>query len=1177
MERTPSASCHAAVIHTNNLKTPSNAENPRAQSAVHTARTVAKVASGALCVLWMIGFPFIRSVNAQVATTATVQGTVTDMSGAVVPGAQILVTNTGTGIAQSATTDDRGRYSVSTLQVGTYDVRATAKGFQTVTHRGVTLTVGNIQTVDIALPVGRTSEVVTVEGAVTQVQTEDTAITNLVEPTQMTQLPLNGRNFSSLLLLEPGIQSTQSGSSFYGTQNNYSIAGQRPQGQAFLLDGSDISTFWGHGTGSGATGNSLGIDSISEFSVLTDTYSAQFGGSGAVVNATTKAGTNNFHGSAYEFLRNSALDARNYFDPAKIPEFRRNQFGGSLGGPIKKDKAFFFVNYEGLRQSLGRSEVANVPDLAVHQGYIPSASGNSITYTPANPGCPPYSSSLPPGTCVAANVQSTLALFPVAPVDNVGCPPAPQLCATGVGTVSEVASDITDENFVAVRFDYTFSATDSLFLRYMRDTATQTLPFSGSPIPLWPEGDATSNHFATIGERHIFSPRLINSAHFEFDRPRDVGSTTASQAATKYFNGREDGNCCGGLGGGVPFSPIGANALLPFNLPQDKFVYADDLLWTHGSHVFAIGASLKREYTYTLAPFEWGGSWTFAAIPALLQGQASSLFSAAAGNVITNKDFRELYFSPYFNDTWKVTSKLTLNYGVRWDWETNPIQTAYGMQAFPNPPIGVSPGCIGGACFASVTHAFASNFNYKNWEPRVGIAYDPFGDHKTSIRAGFGIFDDVVNPREYVPGYWLDPPFQLAIQINPPYPTPFGAGGFSFPIAPIQPEGQVYGWKYTPYSIQYNLNVQRELFRGTVLTVGYVGSQGVHLTQANDVNPPGTTVNGRAVPYVNNGTEWPVEQGRGPCTTLPPPDGKIIFGCLDPTGLSVDPLQQANPTLGQLSERMPVAHSHYNSLQASVNRPFTSRVQMQLSYTYAKCIDDGSVSSGLEAFNLASQLFMNPYNPSQDVGRCDFDQTNSFRGSGVVALPFHGNAFVEGWQITGILSANSGYPINVTTGYDISSEGTDRPDLVGGSPRPVRQGKISQWWAFPTNMTMPPVGELGDVGRNTAVGPGFLNFDFALLKDTTLRSISERVHVEFRAEFYDVINHVNFGAPAGGLFTACPIPNPGSPPAGCTPVFPGANGGFTANPTFGQILTTVGNASTGGSERVIQFGLKVLF
>lgn len=1121
-------------------------------------------------VVWVVVFLFailivsVNTLKAQVTDTATIQGTVTDTSGAVVPSAQVVVTNTGTGISRSVSSDAQGRYSVPTLQIGTYDVEATSAGFQKVTHKGVTLTVGAIQVVDFSLPVGTAQETVTVEGAVTQVQTTDTAVAHLVEPTQMTQLPLNGRNFASLLLLEPGIQSTQAGSTFYGTQTDYSVAGERPQGQAFLLDGSDISTFWDHGTGSGATGNSLGIDSIAEFQTLTNTYSAQYGGAGAVLNATTKSGTNNFHGTAYEFLRNSALDARNYFDPPSKPSFRRNQFGGSLGGPIVKDKAFFFVNYEGLRQSLGLSQVVDTLDFAAHQGYLPNSSG---TLVGVSPGCPPYSSSLPAGTCVAANVQSTVALFPVATTDLGG----------GVGTATEVASNVASENYLNARFDYTFSDKDSLFLRYIRDYASQTLPFSGSPVPLWPEGDFTSNDFATIGWRHIFSSTFISSAHFEFDRPQDVGSTTSSQAATKYFNGREDGNCCG-----LPqLSTIGANALLPFSLPQDKFVFADDILWTHGSHTFAFGASLKREYTYTLAPFEWGGAWTFPSLQGFLQGQASQLFSAAAGNVISNKDFRELYLSPYFNDTWKATSKLTVNYGIRWDWETDPIQTTYGMEAFPNPPVGSSPGCAGGGCFAPVNHAFATNFNYKNWEPRIGIAYDPFGDHKTSIRAGFGIFDDVVQPREYVPGYWLDPPFQLAVQVNPPYPTAFGSGGSSFPIAPIQPEGQDYDWNYTPYVLEYNLNVQRELLPGTVLTIGYVGSQGVHLTKANDVNPPGTIVNGKAVPYINNGTVYQIEQGQGPCTTLPPPDGQVIFGCINPSptagGQSVVPLQQANPTLGQLSEREPIGHSHYNSLQASVNRRFMRNVQAQLSYTYSKCIDNGSVSSGLEAFNLAAQLFTNPYNPGLDVGDCDFDQTNTFSGSGVVALPFHGNAFVEGWQLSGILSADSGYPINITTGYDISGEASgDRPDLVSGTnPRPVVTGNPGQWWgAVPTNMIMPPVGELGNLGRNTAIGPGFLNFDFALLKDTPIKRISEQFHVEFRAEFFDIINHPNFGTPNGGLFVACTVPS-----AGCIPdVGAGATGGgYAPSPVFGQILTTVGNASTGGSERVIQFGLKLVF
>jgi outer membrane receptor protein involved in Fe transport len=1109
-------------------------------------------------------------LRAQVNSTATIQGTVTDSSGAVVSGATVQVRNNGTDATQNAVSDAQGRYSIPSLPIGNYDVQASTTGFQTVLHKGVTLTVGNTTLVDFSLPVGTAQQTVTVEGEVTQVQTSDSAIASLIEPTQMTQLPLNGRNFEQLLLLEPGVQSTQAGGSFYGTQNDYSIAGSRPQGQAFLLDGSDIATFWDHGTGSGATGNSLGIDGIAEFQALTDTYSAQYGGNGAVVNATTKSGTNGFHGTAYEFLRNSALDARNYFDPAKIPEFRRNQFGGSLGGPVKKDRAFFFVNYEGLRQSLGQGQPVNAPDAAAHRGYLPLVPNGPVFPIPStNPLCTPVFT--PTSNCVAANIASTLALYPTAPTDNV---------APGVGNVTEVASQTASENYLVARFDYTISEKDSFFLRYIRDTASQVLPFTGSNVPLWPEDDTTANHFATIGERHLFSSNLINLVHFEFDRPKDVGFTSASQAATRYFPGREDGsiqvaNSSGGPNGLL--ANLGANNLLPFSLPQDKFVFADDILWTHGAHSFAIGMSVKREYTYTFAPFQYGGQWTFPNLPAFLEGKPSQLFSAAAGNVVSNKDFRELFLSPYFNDTWKITPKLTLNYGIRWDWETDPIQTAYGMQAFPNPPVGAAPGCSGGGCFVEVTHAFASNFNYKNWEPRIGIAYDPFGDHKTSIRAGFGIFDDVVVPREYMPGYWLDPPFQLAFQVDPPYPTPFGTGGLSFPIQPIQPEGQAYDWKYTPYEIQYNLNVQREIAPNTVLTVGYVGSQGIHLVQAIDVNPPGTVANGKAVPYINNGTPWPVQQGAGPCTTLPPPDGHVIFGCLDPSGVVVNPLQQANPTLGRLSERTPLAHSHYNSLQVSLDRRFTNNVQAQLSYTYSKSIDNGSISSGLEAFSNGNQLIMNPYKPSQDVGPSDFNQTHSFRASSVIALPFRGNPFVQGWQLSGILSANSGYPIVLSTGYDGSGEGFDRPNLLpGASPRPRTLGNPNQWWSA-SGFTMPAIGEFGNVGRNTALGPGFLNLDFALLKDTAVPKVSEQFKVEFRAEFFDIINHTNFLPPNSGLFVPC-LTAPTAP--ACIADFAGSHagsGGFEANPTFGQIASTTGNAATGGSQRVIQFALKLIF
>ena len=466
------------------------------------------------------------------ATTATILGTVIDSSGAAIPGATVQVRNTGTGQTQEVQTDAQGRYRIPELGLGEYEIHASKEGFSTAVRTGVPLTVGSQTVVDFSLNIGQQQQTVTVEGAVSEVETTSAAVSNLVEQTQMRELPLNGRNFGELILLAPGVQAVAAGTSFYGKTDNYSIAGSRPEGQAFLLDDVNVSGFWNHGTGSGALGTQLGLDAISEFQTLTNTYSAQFGGSGSVINAVTRSGTNSFHGSAYEFLRNSALDARNFFDPQNIAPFRRNQFGGTFGGPIKKNKMFFFVNYEGLRQLLGETQVAFVPDANAHQGLLPCASA---------PGAPCGANGLA-NVGVSPNVASTLALFPI-PTNEIG---------GGIGSLTEVASQIGHENYLLARFDYSISTNDSLFMRYVRDTANLVEPFSGSSIPLWPETDVTANHYATIEERHIISPTLINIARISFIRPEDSAAATATLAPLEYFPGRENGRVTIGAASEAP-------------------------------------------------------------------------------------------------------------------------------------------------------------------------------------------------------------------------------------------------------------------------------------------------------------------------------------------------------------------------------------------------------------------------------------------------------------------------------------------------------------------------------------------------------------------------------------------------------------------------------------------------
>src|SRR5215471_2654841 len=521
---------------------------------------------------------------AQGAGNASVLGTVTDSGGGVIPGASVQVKNIATGRVQEVPTDEQGRYTIADLPIGNYEAQASVQGFQTTVRRGITLTVGAQAIVDFSLSVGQGQETVTVEADVSQVDTVSTALSSYVSLKQINDLPLNGRNFTDLVALIPGVASgSQIGNGgqnlLYGVEQNFSVSGARAEGQAYLLDGTNIQGFWNHGSGSGVMGTTLGIEAIAEFSLLTNTYSAQFGGNGAVVNSASKSGTNTLHGSAYEFLRNSALDARNFFDGSKVPPFRQNQFGGSLGGPIKKDKLFFFVNDEELRRALGQTFVAFVPDANAHNGIV-----NGVN-VPINP-----------------RIAPILALYPI-----------PATSVNGVGQIPEVDTQTGNENYLLARVDYTLSSKDSLFVRYVRDYGDIVNPFLGSPLPpRWPEVGQTRNQFVTIEERRVISPTLVNLLRFSFTRTRetDVQAKPDPTPALDFFPER-------GQNGGVNItglSSIGTSIFAPLLEVQNKFPLADDVFWTHGPHSLRFGGSFDRVQSNFQQQGWWGGFYTFPSI-----------------------------------------------------------------------------------------------------------------------------------------------------------------------------------------------------------------------------------------------------------------------------------------------------------------------------------------------------------------------------------------------------------------------------------------------------------------------------------------------------------------------------------------------------------------------------------
>lgn len=1045
------------------------------------------------------------------AGTATILGTVTDSSGAAIPNASVAVMSTDTGFMQTVTSDAQGRFNVPQLPIGQYSVTISAPGFQTEVRSGITLTVGAQTAVNATMKVGQAQQTVTVQGQVTQVENTQTSLDTLVEPTQMRELPLNGRDFEQLLTLAPGVVKQAGGAGFYGTQENYSVSGSRPEGQAFLLDNTNVQDFWMHGTGSGALGTSLGIDAIAEFQMLTNTYSAQYGGNGAVVNAVTRSGTNSFHGSAYEFIRNSALDSRNYFDPVNtIPPFRRNQFGGTLGGPIKKDKLFFFANYEGVRQLFGQSFIANVPDAASRSGPV------------------------------APSIASTLALYPLA-TREIG---------NGIGQVTTQGNQVGSENYGITRVDYNFSDKDSAFARYGVDQAQIVIPNGGSNILLWPETLTTFNQYLTLQERHTISANLINLARVSYVRTNEIQKTTGSTPPLQFFNTSPENGEVTVTG----LNAIGANQLLPSTEIQNRFTYGDDVVWTHGAHNFTFGMAVERTQDNTSAPLFIGGVFTFNSLGNFLAGKPTLIQAPVPGQNDAAGYLREMFFTPYFEDSWKVSPKLTLNLGLRYEPAINPGEVNHRMEALVNTPLGINGRIVPGPyAFQTVPHAFARNPSLLNFDPRIGFAFDPYADHKTVIRGGFGIFHDVIEARSILPGYWLNPPYAIGAVSNPTYgPNPVVA---SSPIS--QAQGIAYQSSSTPTISQYNLNIQREILPNTIMTIGYVGSQGRHLFVMNDLNPP-----------VNTGTAQNPILGTAPahpCTSPGVPagcnDAAIGHVRLQPTGVDAIPGNFLS-NLSYLLNRYPGANSDYNSLQTSLTRRFSNNLQFQASYTYSKSMDINSLTYSLEGTGSSAQLQNNPYDSKQDWGRSTFDQTQIFEASGLYQLPFKRNFMVQGWQLSGIVSADTGTPYTVFEGFDVAglSENAaagERPNLVPGCSSNPKIGKVSEWYN-PSCFSLPAPGTLGNLGRNTLIAPGFSDVDIALMKMTPVPKISEAFAVQFRVETFDTLNHPNFNFPA----------QPGQS------VFT-AQGGV--NPAAGEIQSTAGNEVIGGAQRVIQFGLKILF
>jgi hypothetical protein len=1199
--------------------------------------------------------------------TATITGTATDASNAAIVGAKIVATNTETNISQSTVSDQAGRYTISNLPVGTYNLEASQSGFQTVVHSGITLSVGSTLVVDFSLPVGQVSQTVSVESQVSRVETTTSQVSTLVSPKQMRELPLNGRNFEQLLSLAPGVSTVAPALNavtgrLYGMMNNYSIAGSRPTGQMFLLDGTDIRDFWEHATGSGYAGTSLGVEAIGEFQVLTSSYTAQYGGNGAVMNAVSRSGTNDLHGGAYEFIRNSRLDALDA--PDKIaglttpPPFKRNQFGAALGGPIKKNKLFFFGNWEGLRESLSTTTPVSIPEPYVTGGMLPCYSPTDGTVINSNPACPAAPAAPASGQQWAApntpanplepvlgnplgflydpsgparqqaisslyslcqgckQVQATLPIT-VGGVPNGSVTFAPGADLGGYMAVATAPPLVTNEDYTLGRVDYTISSTDNLFGRYVFDDARIQDP--RDPYGIFPEQDFTRNQFATITENHIFSATTINSIRFGFVRVNEnsrvqpflTSGQISKASAFSVANGgpafttdpltfqttnpgelpREDGQ-------NAAFAnivPVGPDQNRPDEIIQNKFSGADDITLNRGAHSIKIGAVVTRIQTQNLQTAYANGGFFLSYAAGLgcstpecyVQGIPLIAFGVPAGANNATRYFREIAIAPYIQDDWKVTPQLTLNLGFRYDYNTNPVGWAYGNKPLSTiigsylPPVGPvdlppTPGTPASyAPFSAVKHVFASNPNAQNFEPRFGFAYSPFKDNKTAIRGGVGIFVDPTAGRLWESNFINTAPSGFSLLIFPGYPNPYAGGFGNFLNIKIAP-GEFAGVTYqlagnSPYELQYNLAIQRQITPATIFTVGYVGSVSRHLWTQGDINPP------QCIPA-------PGSAGFPDCTALPQvptsrptaSGGAYTFipgsanGCLDPAqnnatapggagtgcygsgvrfpcaaglGGCSTPGARVNGNFGAVVQAYNNGASSYSSLQVSLNHQFASNFTGQFNYTWSHCIDNGSFASSLEEF---AQLQTDRYNVRYDYANCNFDLRHNVSANALYTLPFKGNRLVEGWRFSTILSFHTGVPLNVyNSGINFSDPanlGTQWGSRAnysyasGCSPnhllKKVTGTGTVQWFDTSCYEAQAP-GFLGNVVRNSLPGPGTISADFSITKET---KITERLNMEFRAEAFNFINHWNVGGQYAGILGEINSPTAGSTNSSQSPV-----------------------------------------
>src|ERR1700730_14619061 len=849
----------------------------------------------------------LAPVSAQV-TGATLSGTVTDQSGAVVPKAGISIKNIATAVTRGVTTDPAGFYSAPNLLPGTYEVTAAAPGFSSEAQTGITLTGGAQQVLNFTLRVGQMAQTVEVAGEAPTVQLASSAISAVVNSTTVRELPLNGRSWTDLSTLQPGVSAIQTQTDFAvggdrgnrGFGNQITVAGDRPEQNNYRLDGISINDFNNAAPGS-VLGGDLGVDAVQEFSVITSNVSAEYGRtSGGVINAITRSGTNQFHGGVYEFLRNDALDAANYFENAggiKKASFRQNQFGVSAGGPIRKDKLFVFGDYEGIRYTKGIPNSISVPSNAARNGILCSAPDD-----PSNPCTPAPIPSTPLPGVVDPSVQKYLPFWPIS--DRI----LPRSNGD-IASFTFTAQRIVTENFFTIRGDDKISEKDSLAATYLRDFTPYSSPDGLNAVLI---DSKTNRQIVSLEETHIFRPTLVNSARVGFSREyvlNDRGVAAINPLAKDPSLAAVKGQFATHVAvPGIQLFTGGVNGNSNYIYGWNSFQGYDDAFWTHGTHSLKFGGAVERMQLNRLSFTDPSGIFTFATLSDFLTNNPSR-FSGENASSVRPQGLRQTIFSLYTQDDWRFRPNLTMNLGLRWEMSTvvndadgGFVNLIHMTDALPYCGTFV-PGCAPGA-------PLFANSTLRNFEPRVGFAWDPVGNGKTAVRGSFGVFDILPIAYQFIATATKLFPFIESGAVKNPGRGTFYAGAFSQLTSNTKQGNTIQQYAPRSYIMQWNLNVQRELARNLTAMVGYVGSRGVHepfrVDEADIVLPTKTSA----------GYLYPKVDVLGNLFT--PQCNQT-----DPNG--VDPIQCSppatiNPQFGTIGRTFYEGNSYYHALELAVQK-----------------------------------------------------------------------------------------------------------------------------------------------------------------------------------------------------------------------------------------------------------------